>query len=304
MEAFGKLNLLKTGLVFADGINTVSPRYAHEIQTPEFGWRLEGVLQHRSADLAGIINGVDYAIWDPRRDEHLVQTYDVDSLVEGKRTNKAALQRQLGLEVAADKPLFGFIGRMVEQKGIDLIIGVMDEWVPAGDSQWVLLGGHGDQRLEQRIRELANRFPKKVAFHNGYDETLAHRIEAAADAFLMPSRFEPCGLNQLYSLKYGTLPIVHAVGGLANTVVDAQPENISGGTATGFSFDRPNARRLSDTLTVAYDMYRNRPDIWRQMQQTGMAQDWSWDRSAQDYVDLYRRIGERVRQTQEAGARG
>jgi starch synthase len=193
---------------------------------------------------------------------------------------------------------------MVEQKGIDLIIGVMEEWTPAGDAQWVLLGGNGDARLEQRIRELANRFPRKVAFHNGYDETLAHRIEASADAFLMPSRFEPCGLNQLYSLKYGTLPVVHAVGGLANTVVDADPEHVRSGTATGFSFDRPNVRKLSDTLSVVYDAFRNKPELWRQMQQTGMTQDWSWDRSAQDYVDLYRRLGEKVRQTQPAGSRG
>jgi starch synthase len=304
MEAFGKLNLLKTGLVFADGINTVSPRYAHEIQTPEFGCRLEGVLQHRSADLAGIINGVDYSIWNPKTDEHLVQTFDVDTLVDGKRTNKAALQRQLGLDVAPESPLFGFIGRMVEQKGIDLIIGVMEEWTPQGDAQWVLLGGNGDPRLEQRIRELANRHPRKVAFHNGYDETLAHRIEASADAFLMPSRFEPCGLNQLYSLKYGTLPVVHAVGGLANTVVDATPENVSSATATGFTFDRPNVRRLSDTLSTVYNTYRNQPDVWRQMQRTGMTQDWSWDRSAQDYVELYRRLGDRVRQSQPTASRG
>jgi starch synthase len=193
---------------------------------------------------------------------------------------------------------------MVEQKGIDLIIGVMEEWAPAGDSQWVLLGGNGDARLEQRIRELANRFPRKVAFHNGYDETLAHRIEASADAFLMPSRFEPCGLNQLYSLRYGTLPVVHAVGGLANTVVDAKAENVASGTATGFSFDRANVRHLSDTLSIAYDIYRNRPDVWRQMQRTGMTQDWSWDRSAQDYVELYRRLVTRARQMQGAGSRG
>jgi starch synthase len=210
----------------------------------------------------------------------------------------------LGLDVKPDAPLLGFIGRMVEQKGIDLIIGVMEEWAPEGDAQWVLLGGNGDARLEQRIRELANKYPRKIAFHNGYDESLAHRIEASADAFLMPSRFEPCGLNQLYSLKYGTLPVVHAVGGLANTVVDADAEHVRSGTATGFSFDRPNARKLSDTLSVVYDTYRNKPDVWKQMQRTGMSQDWSWDRSAQEYVDLYRRLGDRVRQTQTAGARG
>jgi starch synthase len=262
------------------------------------------VLQHRAGDLTGIINGVDYSIWDPRRDEHLVAQYDVETVEEGKRTNKAALQRQLGLDVSPQVPLFGFIGRMVEQKGIDLIIAVMDEWAPGGEVQFALLGGNGDARLEQRIRELAGRYPRKVAFHNGYDETLAHRIEAAADAFLMPSRFEPCGLNQLYSLKYGTLPVVHAVGGLANTVVDADREHIESGAATGFSFEGPNARRLSDTLTFVYDTYRNRPDVWRQMQKTGMTQDWSWDRSAAEYVNLYHRLGERVRQSQTAGARG
>lgn len=294
MEAYGKLNLLKTGLVFADAVNAVSPRYAEEIQTPEFGWRLEGVLQHRASSLAGIINGVDYDIWSPQNDRHLIAQYDPTTVAAGKAENKAALQRQMGLEVVPNKPLAGFIGRMVEQKGIDLIIAVMEQWGDTADIQWVLLGS-GDPRLEEKVKDLARRRPRNVAVHSGYDETLAHRIEASADMFLMPSRFEPCGLNQLYSLKYGTVPIVHAVGGLANTVIHASRENVQAGTATGFSFIGPNAHRLSEALGEACDMYQNRRDVWSQLQQTGMSQDWSWQRSAHDYVALYRRTLARLR---------
>ncbi len=295
MEAFGKLNLLKTGIVFADSISTVSPRYSREIQTPEFGCRLEGVLQHRTDVLSGIINGVDYDVWNPRTDGHLIAKYDATTVTAGKAENKAALQRQMGLDVQSEAPLAGFIGRMVEQKGIDLIVAVMEQWAPANDLQWVLLGGNGDPELEARIADLARRFPRKVAVHSGYDESLAHRIEAAADLFLMPSRFEPCGLNQLYSLKYGTVPVVHSVGGLSDTVVDASRENVRNDTATGFCFEGPNAHQLNAALTTACATFAERRDVWTQIQRRGMTQDWSWDRSALDYIDLYRRTIERAR---------
>lgn len=295
MEAYGKLNLLKTGLVFADSINTVSPRYAQEIRTPEFGCRLEGVLQHRSDALSGIINGVDYDVWNPSVDPHLIARYDASTVTAGKAENKGALQRQLGLDVQSSAPLAGFIGRMVEQKGIDLIVAVMEQWAPANDLQWVLLGGNGDPVLEARIQELARRFPRKVAVHNGYDESLAHRIEAAADLFLMPSRFEPCGLNQLYSLKYGTIPVVRAVGGLADTVVDASRENVRNQTATGFCFEGSNAHQLQAALAAACETYASRREVWLQMQQRGMTQDWSWNRSAAEYAALYRRTLRQVR---------
>lgn len=295
MEAYGKLNFLKTGLTFADAISTVSPRYAEEIQTPDFGCRLEGVLQSRCADLSGIINGVDYAVWNPETDKFLPVKYGPTNVAAGKAAAKAALQQKLGLEVRPDTPLAGFIGRLVEQKGIDLILAVMLEWVRTQDVQWAILGGDGDPKLGAELANLAKQYPQKVAVRIEKSEELAHLIEAASDLFLMPSRFEPCGLNQLYSLKYGTVPLVHAVGGLANTVVDASRENLQAGNATGFSFEGMNALRLDEMLRRACDAYRHQPAVWTQLQQTGMEQDWSWDRSAADYVDLYRRILGKVR---------
>jgi starch synthase len=289
MEAYGKLNLLKSGLVFADAINAVSPRYAEEIQTPDFGCRLEGVLSSRRDDLAGIINGVDYDVWNPSRDKFLPMSYGPTKVREGKAAAKAALQQQLGLEVRQNVPLVGFIGRLVSQKGVDLILDVLREWVRKQDVQWAFLGGDGDPRLGDELAKLAAANPQRVAARIEKSEELAHRIEAASDLFLMPSRFEPCGLNQLYSLKYGTVPVVHAVGGLANTVVDASPENIRACSATGFSFQGAHASRFEEVLLRACDVYRNQPQVWADIQRTGMSQDWSWDRSARDYVDLYRR---------------
>jgi len=297
MEAYGKLNFLKAGLTFSDAVSTVSPRYADEIQTPDFGCRLEGVLQSRRADLSGIINGVDYSVWNPATDKFLPQAYGPANVREGKAAAKAALQQKLGLEVRPDAPLLGFIGRLVEQKGIDLIVAVMQEWVRTQDVQWVVLGGDGDPKLGAELADLARLYPQKVAVRIEKSEELAHLIEAASDVFLMPSRFEPCGLNQLYSLKYGTVPLVHAVGGLANTVVDSSRDNLQAGTATGFSFEGMNALRLDEMLRRACDAYHKRGDVWQQLQQTGMEQDWSWDRSAADYVDLYRRILGKVRRT-------
>lgn len=305
MEAYGKLNLLKTGLVFADAINTVSPRYAQEIQTPDFGCRLDGVLSSRSSDLEGIINGVDYDVWNPAVDRFLPLKYDATTVVAGKAAAKAALQAKLGLEVRADVPLLGVIGRLVEQKGVDLILAVMREWAGSANAdqqnvQWVVLGGDGDPRLGEELAQLAKQHPQRVAARIEKSEELAHLIEAASDMFLMPSRFEPCGLNQLYSLKYGTIPIVHSVGGLANTVVDASRDNLRSESATGFSFIGPTAARLEETLTRACEVYRKRPSEWAQIQQTGMLQDWSWDRSARDYVELYRRTLSKVREPQPA----
>jgi starch synthase len=303
MEAYGKLNLLKTGLVFADAVNAVSPRYAQEIQTPDFGCRLDGVLASRSADLTGIINGVDYDVWNPAVDRFLPQKYDATTVTAGKAAAKAELQRRFGLEQKPDTPLCGVIGRLVEQKGVDLILNVMRSWASAPDHtrnsvQWVVLGGDGDPRLGDELANLARQFPQRVAARIEKSEELAHLIEAGSDLFLMPSRFEPCGLNQLYSLKYGTVPLVNAVGGLANTVVDATPDHLRAGTATGFSFNGATPSRLEETLGRALEMYRNRRSEWSQVQQNGMAQDWSWDRSARDYVDLYRRLLVKVREPQ------
>jgi starch synthase len=301
MEAYGQLNLLKSGLVFSDGINTVSPRYAQEIQTPDFGCGLDGVLRSRAADLTGIINGVDYAVWNPTTDKFLPKAYGPQNVREGKAAAKAQLQHQLGLEVRADMPLVGFIGRLVPQKGIDLIVDVLREWVRTQDVQWAFLGGDGDPKLGDELARLAGGNPQKVAVRIEKSEELAHRIEAAVDMFLMPSRFEPCGLNQLYSLKYGTVPVVHAVGGLANTVVDASPENIRSGNATGFSFSGATAARFEEVLFRACTMFRGQPESWAKLQQNGMNQDWSWDRSARDYVDLYRRLIAKTRQPEAVG---
>lgn len=293
MEFYGKLNLMKTGLVFADAINTVSPRYAEEIQNSSLGCGLEGVLQQRRDVLSGIVNGVDYRVWDPAIDPHLPKNYDERNVVEGKAACKAALQAELGLPAAPDAPLVGLIGRLVDQKGIDLVAEVVQDWVRNSDVQWVILGT-GEARYHQLFATLAERFPQKVAARLAFSEPLAHRIEAGADLFLMPSRFEPCGLNQLYSLKYGAVPVVRATGGLVDTITDTTPQSLADGTATGFSFRETEALALAETLRRAIDTYRQ-PDTWRKIVSNGMRQDWSWGRSAQQYVQLYQSTLARVR---------
>ncbi len=293
MEFYGKLNLMKTGLVFADAINTVSPRYAEEIQNAPLGCGLEGVLQQRREVLSGIVNGVDYRIWDPATDPHLPKNYDERSVVEGKAACKAALQAELGLPSAPDVPLVGLIGRLVDQKGIDLVAEVVQDWVRSNDVQWVILGT-GEARYHQLFATLAERFPQKVAARLAFSEPLAHRIEAGADIFLMPSRFEPCGLNQLYSLKYGAVPVVRGTGGLVDTITDTTPQSLADGTATGFSFRETEVLALAETLRRAINTYRQ-ADTWRQIVANGMRQDWSWGRSAQQYVQLYQSTLTRVR---------
>jgi starch synthase len=295
MEAYGRLNMLKAGLVYADAVSTVSPRYAQEIQTPEFGCRLEGVLQHRRDDLFGIINGVDYAVWNPATDKFLPVKYGPRDVTAGKAAAKTLLQQKVGLEVRADVPLFGLIGRLVEQKGVDLVLAVMQEWARTKDAQWVILGGDGDPKLGAESANLARFYPQKIVARIEKSEELAHLIEAASDVFLMPSRFEPCGLNQLYSMKYGTLPLVHAVGGLADSVVDASLENMRIGAASGFSFSGATAMNLDAALNRARELYVNGRELWAKVQQAAMAQDWSWDRSAKDYVSLYQGMIENVR---------
>jgi starch synthase len=289
MEYFGDLNLMKTGLVFADGLSTVSRRYAEEIQTQEFGCGLEGVLYQRRDHLTGILNGVDYSQWDPATDKHLVVPYTPATVKEGKARAKEALQVELGLPVAPEVPVVGMVGRMTDQKGWDLIVKVMSEWVQTTDVQWVALGT-GEPKYEQQIEAIAKRVPRRVAARIGFSDPLAHRIEAGADMFLMPSRYEPCGLNQMYSLKYGTPPVVRATGGLADTITNATDENLAAGTANGFSFHEASVLALSETLRRAYDMYRTRPEQWDRLIETGMSQDWSWRRSAEQYVELYQRL--------------
>ena len=286
LEFHGRLSFIKGGLVFADWLSTVSPTYAREITTPEFGCGLEGLLAARSDRLSGILNGVDYRVWNPARDPYLPAHYNRKSL-EGKAACKAALQKEMGLPRKPDVPLFAHIGRLVEQKGVDLILECLSLF-RRNRMQLVVLGS-GDPALESALRAARAGFPRRIGIHIGYDEGLAHRIEAGADAFLMPSRFEPCGLNQLYSLRYATPPIVHRTGGLADTVVDADDAHIADRTATGFVFDEPTPAALRAAWRRALKLYRQ-PRLWRRIQKTGMRQDFSWQRSAGEYIALYRRL--------------
>jgi starch synthase len=284
LEFYGKVNLLKAGLLYSTLLNTVSPTYSREIQTPEYGHGLEGVLRARQKELCGIINGVDYTQWSPERDAHLPARYDARD-VTGKRTCKRALQKACGLPVKAT-PLIGMITRLTAQKGVDLVLDVLDELLQL-DLQLVVLGS-GDPVLERALQEAAERAPTKLSVHRAFDEPLAHRIEAGSDLFLMPSKYEPCGLNQLYSLRYGTIPIVRRTGGLADTVVDATPSNLAAGTATGVVFEAASGHALLNAVRLALELYRQR-SIWSQMIAAAMAADFSWDRSAREYVTLYER---------------
>ncbi len=284
MEFYGHLNLLKTGIVFADQITTVSPTYAREIQTKEHGAGLDPVLKFREERLTGILNGVDVTEWNPALDPHLTKNYDVESLATGKAACKAELQRLMQLPVRKDVPLLGMVSRMADQKGFDIIAGCMDELL-AEDLQLVFLGT-GDETYEKYLRQVADENPEQVAVTVGFDEGLAHKIEAGCDMYLMPSRFEPCGLNQMYSLVYGTVPIVRAVGGLADSVVDASAANLRSGLANGFSFEEYKPAALLSAVRRALDAY-NVPDQWQQLVTTGMSTDWSWQRSAKRYLDVY-----------------
>jgi starch synthase len=286
MEFFGNLNLLKTGLTFADRLNTVSPRYAEEIQTAPLGCGLEGVLQNRRDALSGIVNGVDYREWNPATDEHLATRYTPDTVATGKAACKAALQRTLGLPESPRVPLVAFIGRLATQKGIDLLAATMRDWVQTHDVQWALLGT-GEPGFEEQFALLAQRFPHRVAARLQFSDALAHQIEAGADIFVMPSRYEPCGLNQLYSLKYGTVPVVRATGGLVDTIRGATDKTLADGTATGFVFGEYSALALAEALEQACRAYAQ-PDVWSRIVATGMQQDWSWAASARQYGELYR----------------
>ncbi len=285
LEFHGGLSFIKGGLSFADMISTVSLTYAREIQTEAYGCGLEGLLRHRAERLVGIINGVDYKRWNPARDPLIAAKYDHRTL-DRKALNKQALQEEFGLPANPHAPLLGMVGRLVEQKGIDLILGALPRLVELG-AQAVLIGT-GEPRFEEALTLMAERYPANIATFVGYNETKAHRVEAGADMFLMPSRFEPCGLNQIYSLKYGTPPIVRRTGGLADTVVDASDENILKGVATGLQFEHPTIEGLLWASERAIHLYRDEPAAWRKMMVTGMKQDFSWKKSAREYVQLYR----------------
>lgn len=283
LDFYGRINFLKGGLVFADRITTVSPTYAEEIKTPEHGFGLEGVLRERAASVVGILNGADYSLWNPETDPFIARRYGVEDL-SGKQICKTDVQRTFGLPERPEVPLFAMISRLTSQKGLDLLGHASDDLFRR-EVQFVLLGD-GERWYEERFTAVAARYPGQAACHIGLDEALSHRIEAGADLFLMPSRYEPCGLSQLYSLKYGTIPVVRATGGLKDTVQEYDPE---GRTGNGFVFGPFEASALVAAVDRALDLFR-RPTEWSTLIKRAMAADFSWDRSARAYADLYQRL--------------
>ena len=286
LEFHSLLSFIKGGLVYSDWITTVSPTYSLEIQTPDFGYGLEGLLTHRNNVLSGILNGIDLEQWNPESDPLIARNYTAETLA-AKKTNKTELQKRFSLPVTDQVPLFGLIGRLVEQKGIDMILDALPQILEM-PLQIVLLGS-GEKSMERKLMNYAHLYPEKVAVTIGYDEALAHWIEAGSDVFLMPSRFEPCGLNQMYSQRYGTLPLVRRTGGLADTVIDAVPQTLSNNTATGIVFDDATPGSFLEAVKRAALLYGN-SKAWKQMQINGMNKDFSWEQSARQYLDLYQSL--------------
>lgn len=292
LEFNGLVSYLKAGLYYSDRLTTVSPTYAWEITTPEGGRGLHGLLAGRAhaGHLQGIVNGVDYALWDPAVDTLIAERYDRPGVADGKAANKAALQREMGLAEDPGAPLLAMVSRFSDQKGVDLVVEAAPYMVDAG-AQLVLVGS-GEWWLEQAVARLRDTYPGRVACHIGYDEPLAHRTQAAADIFLVPSRFEPCGLTQLYALRYGALPLVRRTGGLADTVRDLGHESGGGagnGAGTGFLFDTPSTEGLLSAFYRALEVYR-RPDAWHHARQRAMTEDFGWDRAADTYQALYEEL--------------
>jgi starch synthase len=285
LEFYGSINCLKGGIIFSDAVSTVSPTYGKEIMTAEYGCGLEGVLASRSDGVKGITNGIDVAAWNPESDSYLPAQYTVADL-SGKQACKRALQRELGLP-NREVPLLAMIGRLTFQKGFDLLIDVIPELMSL-DTQIVVLGT-GDHHLEQQFIAVKARYPNRIGLCLGFNEGMAHRIEAGSDMLIMPSRYEPCGLSQLYSLRYGTVPIVRRTGGLADTVVPFRPSTVKSRCATGFHFIDASTDSLLSVLLLSLHVYKEQ-QIWQSMIQAGMKADLSWDRSAKLYGGLYREL--------------
>jgi starch synthase len=285
LEFHHLLSFIKGGILFSDRVNTVSPTYANEVRTPRFGYGLDGLLRHLGPRFGGILNGIDYEVWDPAQDPLIACHYDWERF-ELKAENKRALQEEMGLPQAPEALLFGYIGRLVEQKGVDLILKMLPELLAVPETQLVMQGA-GDPDLELALEQASADYPGRVAVHVGYDEGRAHRIEAGSDCFLMPSRFEPCGLNQLYSLRYGTIPIVHRTGGLVDTVIDTTPEHLQSGVATGFQFEHADSAGLWYATSQAIELRRRPSAWWHRLATAGMRQDFSWSASARHYSLLY-----------------
>ena len=287
VEFFGTVSFIKAGLFYSDRLTTVSPTYAREIQTPAFGWGLDGLLRARNNVLTGILNGVDPRFWDPRHDKNLPQTYCTEDAAAGKRAAKAVLQRRLGLEPGDGGPLHGAVSRLTPQKGLDLVLAGLPDLVTGG-GQLALLGS-GDDDLEQAFRAAAEQYRGRVGVAIGYDESLAHLIIGGSDVILVPSRFEPCGLTQLYALRYGALPLVRRIGGLADTVVDATATSLAEGVATGFAFDDDSPSALMSAIGRATELFRER-EIWQRMMRRAMTRDFSWAAAARLYAGVYRTL--------------
>ena len=280
----GRINFMKHGVLYADLITAVSPRYAQEIQGEEYGLGLDALLRQRSASVVGILNGVDYHEWNPQTDALIPRKYSSRDL-RGKARCKQLLMEQMGLSGGAEQPLLGIVSRLVAQKGIELMEQVLPPLLRQRDFSLAVLGS-GESRYEAFFEQLQRAFPGRVSFYRGYNNTLAHWIEAGADMFLMPSLYEPCGLNQMYSLKYGTVPIVRETGGLADSVEQVNPATATG---TGILFRDYNSQGLRWALNTALDLYANQP-LWRKIMRNGMARDYSWDQQGAHYVDLFRRL--------------
>jgi starch synthase len=286
LEYYGNLSFLKAGLFYADCLTTVSPTYAREIQDQRLGFGMHGLLHERRNVLTGILNGIDVSEWDPAQDKYLAKTYTSKTLAR-KQENKRAVQERLGLETTPDKPLIAVISRVTYQKGSDVILAAAHEILAEGAQLAVL--GSGEREIEDALTTMASGYPGQFSVTVGYDEGLSHLLEAGADIFLMPSRYEPCGLNQMYSQRYGTPPVVTDTGGLADTVVDVTPESIAAGTGTGFVFHEVHYDSMLDGVRRALDAYQDKK-LWRAIQRHAMAMDFSWEKSAQTYLDLYRSL--------------
>jgi starch synthase len=283
LEFYGRINFLKGGILFADAITTVSRKYAEEILTREYGAGLEGVLGDRKRDVHGILNGVDYREWNPESDPFIKKKYSAANL-RGKAECKKDLQLLYSLPQKSAAPLLGIVSRLADQKGLDILLEIIDELL-AMDLQLVILGA-GDQKYQEALSKLPAKYPGKIGVEIGFDNALAHKIEAGADMFLMPSRYEPCGLNQIYSLKYGTAPVVRGTGGLDDTIEDFDPLS---GKGNGFKFAHYSGEAFLSAIKRALAVYVNKK-LWKQVVTNGMAADFSWERSAKEYVELYRKV--------------
>lgn len=283
LESYGEANYLKGGVVYADAVTTVSPSYANEITTQEGGEGLHGLMNARRNVLHGILNGIDYDEFNPQTDPYIESNFSSKSVLSGKKANKVALQKQLGLPVRESAFVIGIVSRLTEQKGFDLVSYIMDDLVSRLDVQIVILGT-GESKFENVFHHFHSQYPDKVSAYIGYSEEKAHKIYASADAFLMPSLFEPCGLSQMMSMRYGTIPIVRETGGLKDTV---QAYNEYENTGTGFSFCNFNADDMKYVIEYAYHVFRDERKAWEDMMQRAMAQDFSWNKSAGEYEKLY-----------------